>query len=71
MEKGKRLLKAAWVSEKRLFLIVMGQSLFDALIPMVDIVGIGAVIDALVTGHDRKRVSAVILYYVLVHTGIS
>ena len=71
MEKGKRLLKAAWVSEKRLFLIVMGQSLFDALIPMVNIVGIGAVIDALVTGHDRKRVSAVILYYVLVHTGIS
>ena len=71
MEKGKRLLEAAWVSEKRLFLIVMGQSLFDALIPMVDIVGIGAVIDALVTGHDRKRVSAVILYYVLVHTGIS
>ena len=40
MEKGKRLLRAAWVSEKRLFLIVMGQSLFDALIPMVDIVGI-------------------------------
>lgn len=51
--------------------MVMGQSVFEALIPMVDIVGIGAVIDALMTEQDRKRVSASILFYVLVHTGIS
>lgn len=71
MGKIKRLLRTAWVDERSLFLVVMGQSLFDALIPMADIVGIGIVIDALLTGQDRKRVTAVILYYVLVHTGIS
>lgn len=71
MGKIKRLLKAAWMSERALFLVVMGQSLFDALIPMVDILGIGVVIDALVTGQDRRRVSVAILSYVLAHTGIS
>lgn len=71
MEKIKKLLKTAWESNRKLFLIVMGQSMFDALIPMTDIVGIGIVINVLITGQKKERVFSVILYYVLVHTAIS
>ncbi len=71
MGKVIRLLRAAWESDRKLLLIVLGQSLFQALIPMADILGIGIVIDALETGHDRGKVFRAILYYVLVHTAVS
>lgn len=66
-----RLLKTAWKSERRLCLIIIGQNLFEALIPMADIMGIGVVVDALVTGQSRKKVFTVILSYILIHSGIS
>lgn len=66
-----RLLKTAWKSERRLFLIIIGQNLFEALIPMADIMGIGVVIDALATGQGRERIFTVIISYILIHSGIS
>lgn len=70
MERVARLLKKAWKSNRRLFLIRIEQNLFEALIPMADIMGIGIVIDGLTGGRGRERVFAAILYYVLAHSGI-
>ncbi|MDE6169406.1 MAG: ABC transporter ATP-binding protein/permease [Acetatifactor sp.] len=71
MNKVMRLLKTAWKSERKLCLIIIGQNLFESLIPMADIMGIGVVVDALVTGQGRKRVFTVIISYILIHAGIS
>ncbi|MDE7324873.1 MAG: ABC transporter ATP-binding protein/permease [Lachnospiraceae bacterium] len=67
----KRLLKTAWESNQKFCLIVMGQNLFEALISIIDILGIGSVIDALVTRQEKSRVFSIIMFYVLIHTGIS
>lgn len=71
MGKIKRLLQNAWGSSRKLLLITMGKNLFEALIPLADILGIGIIIDALVTGEDGERIFTVIIFYVLVHSAVS
>lgn len=71
MNKVINLLKIAWKSNRKLFLIRIGQNLFEALIPMADIVGIGVIIDTLTGGRNQDRVFWAILYYVLAHSGVS
>lgn len=66
-----RLLRTAWKSDRRLFIIRICQNLFEALIPMTDLVGIGVIIRALTEGQSGDRVFSVILYYVLAHFGVS
>ena len=66
-----RLLKTAWQSNQRLVLIRIIQGLFEALISMADILGIGVIVNALITGQNRERVFAIIIIYVLIHSGIS
>ncbi len=38
---------------------------------MADVLGIGVIVDALVTGQNRERVFGIIILYVLIHSGIS
>ena len=71
MKKLARLMKTAWESDRRLFLVRIGQNLFEALLPMVNIVGIGVIIDALTRGRGREEVFAVIVYYVSVNSVIA
>lgn len=66
-----QLLRTAWQSNRRLVLIVNLQGLFEALISMADIVGIGVIVNALITGQSRESVFTVIIGYVLIHSGIS
>lgn len=71
VKKLTRLLKTAWKSDRKLFLVRIGQNLFEALLPMVNIVGIGVIIDALTRGRGREEVFAVIVYYVSVNSVIA
>ena len=66
-----QLLKTAWQSNRRLVLIRIIQGLFEALISMADILGIGVIVNVLITGQNRERVFTVIIIYVLIHSGIS
>ena len=38
---------------------------------MADVLGIGVIVDALVTGQNRERVFGIIILYVLIHSVIS
>ena len=65
------LLKTAWKSNKKLFLIIIGHNLFEAVISMVDILGIGIIVNALITGKSERDVFRIIVLYILVNIGIS
>ena len=66
-----RLWKAAWQSNPRLIIVRILQGLFEALLSMADVLGIGVIVDALVTGQNRERVFGIIILYVLIHSVIS
>lgn len=64
MDKVAYLLKTAWKSNKKLFLIVVLHNVFEAIISMINILGIGVVVDALINGKSRKSVITVIAVYI-------
>lgn len=71
MDKIVYLLNNAWKDNKKLFLIVMGHNLFEAIISMVDILGIGIIINALVTGEKEQSVFNIIIAYILINIVVS
>ena len=57
------LLTYAWNKSKLLFLTTSLKNVFRALLPLIDIVGIGFVVDALTSGKTREEIIFAILFY--------
>lgn len=71
MNKVAYLLKKAWENNKKLFLIVIGHNVFEAIISLINILGIGAVVNALIMGKNHKEVIIVIALYIVINLSIS
>ena len=65
------LLNYAWNKSKLLFLTTSLKNVFRALLPLIDIVGIGFVVDALTSGKTREEIIFAILFYVAFHLAVS
>ncbi len=65
------LMSYAWKNNKGLFIIILVKSLFTALIPVVNISGIGIVVDALVNKRGNSYVVSAIVIYLSVNLGIT
>lgn len=59
------LLIYAWRKCKALYFASFGKALFNALLPLIDIAGLGLVVDALVNSRPRHEVMRLILYFLL------
>jgi len=58
------LLRHAWNGYKSLVLIIIFQNIFSAVLPLINAVGIGVVIGALMNGRSNESVMHVILLFV-------
>jgi ABC-type multidrug transport system fused ATPase/permease subunit len=54
------LLNRAWKLSKRLYVIIAVKSIFSASVPLIGFVGLGMVIDALVTGQAYEKILALL-----------
>ncbi len=61
------LLKFAWNKDRKLFSITFIHSLFNAILPVLDIFGIGIIIDELMNMSSTKRIVSILLYYVTIN----
>lgn len=61
------LLAYAWRQCKPLFFTTAGKSLISALLPLVDIAGVGIVTDALVNSRPRSEVMRLIIVFIIVN----
>lgn len=61
------LLKYAWKNDRKLCLITFLKVFFDALVPLIDIAGIGVVVDLLTEGAAADSVMRAIICYVVFH----
>ncbi len=59
------LLAYAWKKCKVLYLASLGKAIFNALLPLIDIAGLGLVVDALVNNRPRHEVMRLILFFLL------
>lgn len=65
------LFKRAWSVSKGYFVVTVIKSIFTALIPLINITGLGLVIDALISNKTIHDVLALIIIYLSVNLGIS
>jgi len=65
------MLQYAWQNYKSLVFVTVFENIFSALLPLINVVGIGVVIDALTEGRSRKAVMNMILLFTLSNLGIS
>jgi len=61
------LLRYAWKNEKKLFLITFFKNAFGAMVPLIDIAGIGVIVDLLVANQPMDVVLKAIIFYVAFH----
>ena len=59
------LLAYTWKKCKPLYVASIGKALFNAFLPLIDIAGLGLVVDALVNNRPRQEVMRLILYFLL------
>ena len=74
MKKSKNirfLIRRAWKMSKRLCFITILKGVFDAFVPLVNIAGLGFIIDALVTGASYENILRLIIIYLSVNLSIS
>ncbi|MEA4832621.1 MAG: hypothetical protein VB118_08405 [Oscillospiraceae bacterium] len=57
------LIRYAWRKCKRLFFTTSVKYIFSSVLPLIGIVGIGSIVDALVAGKSTAEVSRKGLYY--------
>lgn len=69
--KLKYLIKSVWRRAKGYFLISFFQNSMAAAIPLIDILGIGMVVDKLSSGAAKNEIIKVILIYVILNLVIS
>jgi ABC-type multidrug transport system fused ATPase/permease subunit len=67
LEQIKFLFVYAWKISKRYFLIIGFESIFSAFLPLVNIVGLGMVVNALMTNEPYKKVMWLIFIYLSVN----
>ena len=65
------LFKRAWSVSKGYFLVTVIKSIFTALIPLVNITGLGLVIDALISNKTINDVLALVIIYLSINLGVS
>lgn len=65
------LLRYAWKSHKSLVFVIMFESIFSAILPLINVVGIGVIIDALINGRSNKSIMNVILLFAMLNLGVS
>ena len=62
-ENFKYLISYAWRKNKPLLIVVLLKSLFTAFLPIINISGIGIILDALVSKKDNKEIVYVVVLY--------
>ena len=65
------LLTYAWKKCKALYFASLGKAVFNALLPLIDIAGLGLVVDALVNNSPRHEVMGLILYFLLFNLAVA
>ena len=65
------LLKLSWETSKRYCFITAANSLFNAFLPLVNIIGLGAVVNALVINETFDNVLKIIIIYLSINLGIA
>ena len=65
------LLTYAWKKCKALYFASLGKAVFNALLPLIDIAGLGFVVDALVNNSPRHEVMRLILYFLLFNLAVA
>lgn len=71
LENIKYLFIQAWKINKSLFFIIAAKSVFSAFLPLVNIAGLGMVINALVSGEPKNAVLRLIIIYLSVNLAIA
>ncbi len=67
----KFLFVLAWNKGKSLFFIVLAQNIFSAVLPLINIAGLGMVIDALTTNKTKSIIVSVIVKYLSINLCVS
>lgn len=67
----KYLFFRSWNVSKSLFFIIAAKSIFTALMPLVNIAGLGIVVNALMTNNPFREVMRLIIIYMSVKLGIA
>ncbi len=65
------LLRYAWRSHKSLAFVITFESIFSAALPLINIGGIGIIIDAITNGLNQRSIIKTILLFTLLNLGIS
>lgn len=65
------LLTYAWKKCKALYFASLGKAVFNAFLPLIDIAGLGLVVDALVNNSPRYEVMRLILYFLLFNLAVA
>ncbi len=71
MRKIKFLFKHSWKMSKELFLVIGFKSLFSAIIPLLNIAGLGIIIDALLTQKSQDEIIRIIIIFILLQFAIN
>ena len=67
----KLLITRAWKLSKGYCLIAAINNFFGAVLPLVNIIGLGAVVNALVTNEPYENVIRIIIIYLFINLGIA
>lgn len=67
----KFLFAYAWKVDKCQFFIIAARSIFSAFLPLINIAGLGMVIDALISGADFSQVTRLIIIYLSINLSIA
>lgn len=65
------LLRYAWRNHKSLAFVITFESIFSAALPLINIGGIGIIIDAITNGLNQRSIIKTILLFTLLNLGIS
>lgn len=66
-----KLMHYAWESHKSLVFIIIFENIFSAMLPLINVAGIGVVIDALINNDNRKSIIKIILLFTLLNLILS
>lgn len=71
MSKLPFMISEAWNKSRCLFLIVVLQNIFKATVPLINVLGLGFVVNALLLENSMKKVLSIILLYSLTNLAVS
>jgi ABC-type multidrug transport system fused ATPase/permease subunit len=67
----RELLLYSWKNHKPLMFVIVFENIFTAALPLINVIGIGVIINALTSGYGKKKVMSVILLFVGLNLSIS